>query len=330
VARVFGHKTFDRCPESGNNPNGMRRRPARAAGVPSAPRLRGSVEAPVPDFAIVDTHVHLYDPAAIAYPWMAGAPPLNSPHGSGEYTAAIGPVAVEKLVFVEVDAGPGEHLKEARWVESLARSDGRIAGIVASMPLEDGAAVEADIAAFAKVPLARGVRRLIQGHVGDPGWCLRPAFLDGVRLVAAHRLHFEICIYHPQMQDAIALVRRCPEVDFVLDHIGKPGIAAGLSEPWRSDIRELAALPNVVCKLSGVVTEADHSSWTYDDVAPYMSHVIDAFGFDRLMFGGDWPVLELAGTFPQWVGIVDRVTAGVGEADLRKLYRDTAVRVYRL
>jgi L-fuconolactonase len=284
----------------------------------------------VPDFPLIDTHAHLYDPSAIAYPWMAGMPALNAPHGSAEYTAAIGPVAVEKLVFVEVDAAPGAHLDEARWVENLARTDGRIAGIVASIPLEKGGAAEADIAEFAKMPLARGVRRLIQGHVDEPGWCLRPAFVDGVKLVGGHGLIFEICIYHPQMRDAAELARRCPDVSFVLDHLGKPGIKDGLSEPWRSDIRALAERPNVACKISGAVTEADHRSWRYDQVAPYVSHSIECFGFDRVMFGGDWPVLELATTYPDWVAVVDRITAGVAEGDLRKLYRDNAIRTYRL
>jgi L-fuconolactonase len=285
---------------------------------------------PVPDFPIVDTHVHLYDPAAISYPWMAGVPALNSRHGSEEYTAAIGPVAVEKLVFVEVDAGPGAHLAEARLVEKLAQADKRVAAIVASMPLEQGASTEPDIVTFAGMPLARGVRRLIQGHVSEPGWCLRQAFVEGVKLVAKHGLGFEICIYHPQMKDAIELVRRCPEVSFVLDHIGKPGIEAGLTEPWKTEMRTLASLPNIVCKLSGVVTEADHAAWTYEQVAPYMAHAIGCFGFDRVMFGGDWPVLNLASRYPDWVAVVDRVTAGVARGDLRKLYRDNAIRQYRL
>jgi L-fuconolactonase len=284
----------------------------------------------VPDFPLIDTHVHVYDPSAISFPWMGDVPQLDSPHGSAEYTAAIGPVAVDKLVFVEVDAGPGEHLAEARWVENLARSDSRISGTVASTPLEDGAAAEAEIAAFAKMPLARGVRRLIQGHAGEPGWCLRPAFVEGVKAVGRYGLHFEICIYHPQMRDAVELIRRCPEVSFVLNHLGKPGIRDGHAEPWGREIREMAALPNVVCKMSGVVTEADHRAWTYDEVAPYISHAINTFGFDRLVFGGDWPVLELAASYPQWIAIVDRVTAGVPESDLRKLYRDNAMRVYRL
>ena len=284
----------------------------------------------MPDFPIVDAHVHLYDPDALDYPWMKDEPALNSPHGSAEYTAAIAGVAVDKLVFVEVDAAGGRHLDEAVWVEAAARNDSRIGAIVASMPLEKGRAAEPDIAAFARMPLARAVRRLIQAHVDEPGWCLRPDFIAGVKLLAKYDLGFEICIVHPQMADAIELVRRCPEVRFILDHIGKPGIKDGLREPWWSQMRELASLPNVVCKVSGVVTEADHKSWTYDQVAPYVAHAIEFFGFDRVAFGGDWPVVELATRYPDWVAIVDRVTAGASPADVRKLYRDTAIAFYDL
>jgi L-fuconolactonase len=284
----------------------------------------------LPDFPLVDTHVHLYDPAAVRYPWMAGVSPLNSRHGPAEFTTAIGGVAVDKLVFVEVDAAPGENFAELAWVADAATRDPRIQAMVASIALEKGRAVEAEIAAFAAMPLARTVRRLIQDQVAEPGWCLRPDFLEGVRLVGEHRLGFEICILHPQMRDAIELVRRFPEIPFVLDHIGKPGIRDALREPWWSDIRGLAALPNVVCKISGAVTEADHAAWTYDQVAPYVAHAIRCFGFDRVMFGGDWPVMELATRYPDWVELVERITAGASSADLRKLFRDNAIRVYRL
>ena len=284
----------------------------------------------MPDFPLVDTHVHLYDPSAIGYPWMADVPLLNSPHGPEEYSAAIGGVAIDKLVFIEVDAGPGQHLAEVRWVEALAKTDRRIQAIVASIPLEKGKAAEADIVAFAGMPLARGVRRLIQGHIDEPGWCLRPDFVEGVTLVGKHGLAFEICIKHPQMKDAIELVRRCPEMRFVLDHIGKPGIKDGLTEPWRTDMRELARLPNIACKVSGVVTEADHRAWTYDRIAPSIAHAIDCFGFDRVMFGGDWPVMELATRYPDWVAIVDRIVAGASQGEKRKLYRENAIRHYRL
>jgi predicted TIM-barrel fold metal-dependent hydrolase len=225
---------------------------------------------------------------------------------------------------------PGQHLDEARWVAAAAKSDQRIQGIVASIPLEQGAAAEADIAAFATMPLARGVRRLIQPHVAEPGWCLRLDFVSGVKLLPKYGLPFEICILHPQMGDAIELVRRCPEVAFILDHIGKPGIKAGIREPWWEQIRELAELPNVVCKVSGVVTEADHNSWTYDQVAPYIERAVESFGFDRVMFGGDWPVCELATGYENWVSTLDQAVSGASRADLEKLYRNNAIRAYRL
>jgi predicted TIM-barrel fold metal-dependent hydrolase len=285
----------------------------------------------VPNFPIVDAHVHLYDPQAIRFAWMTEAPLLNKPHLPPYYDERAAPVAVDGIVFVEVDADDGRHIDEALWVSALAKSEPRLKAMVASAPLEKGAAaVEADLAAIAKLPLARGVRRLIQAHVDEPGWCLRPGFVEAVKLLPAHTLSFDICIYHPQMADAIELVRRCPEVSFILDHIGKPGIREGVTEPWRSQMRELASLPNVMCKISGVVTEADHQAWTYDHVAPYVAHALDCFGFDRVAFGGDWPVAEQAVRYAEWVAIVDRVAAGASETDLRKLYRENAIRFYRM
>jgi L-fuconolactonase len=125
-------------------------------------------------------------------------------------------------------------------------------------------------------------------------------------------------------------VERLPHVRFVLNHIAKPGIRDGLVEPWKSEMRALAGFPNVVCKISGVVTEADPKAWTYDGVAPYIAHSIESFGFDRVMFGGDWPVLERAGNYPGWVSVVERVSAGATPAERRKLFRDNAIRHYRL
>ena len=107
------------------------------------------------------------------------------------------------------------------------------------------------------------------------------------------------------------MMRQCPEVSFVLDHIGKPGIKAGLIDPWRTHIREMAALPNVVCKLSGVTTEAEHKTWTRDQLRPYIDHVIACFGPDRILYGGDWPVSELAGSYLQWL-----VDARLGDGGL--------------
>jgi L-fuconolactonase len=283
----------------------------------------------LPNFPIVDAHVHLYDPAAVDYPWMRGNTLLESLHGPAEFTAAAAPVTVDKIVFLEVNGA--DWRSEMHWVDAQAKRDRRIQAMVVSLPLEQGAsAVEKHVAEVRKNPLVRGVRRLIQGHVNEPGWCLRPGFVDAVRLVGEHGLGFDICIYHPQMADAIALVKLCPDVRFILDHMGKPGIRDGIRDPWWAEMRELAQQPNVVCKISGVITEADKESWSYDDVAPYVSHAIACFGFDRIAFGGDWPVVDTAGNYRRRVEVLDRTVAGTPHHDLKKLYRDNAIAYYRL
>ena len=112
------------------------------------------------------------------------------------------------------------------------------------------------------------------------------------------------------MPNTLKMMRACPEVAFVLDHIGKPGIKMGLLDPWRQHVREMAALRNVVCKLSGITTEADHKSWNRDQLRPSIDHVIECFGPDRILYGGDWPVSELAGSYLQWLATLDWATAG--------------------
>lgn len=283
----------------------------------------------MPNFPIVDAHVHLYDVARLRYGWLVHAPKINRTHLLEDFDRARGAVNVEKLVFAEVAVDPGLHLEEAAFVQEMADRDIRLAGIVAHAPLEQGAAVEADLAALKAFPGVRGVRRLIETE-RDPSFCLAPAFLEGLRLLPQYGLSFDICLKHTAMVYALELTRRCPDVSFVLDHIGKPDIKNGLREPWFSQIAELARRPNVVCKISGVITEADRASWTPDQVEPYVAHAIASFGFGRAMFGSDWTVSELTHRYPTWVEIVDHVVAGASEAELRALYRDTATRVYRL
>jgi L-fuconolactonase len=285
----------------------------------------------MPDFPIIDSHLHIYDPGLISFPWMKARPSLDSPHLPETFFAAVDSVQVEGAVFVEVDAAPGFNLREAEFVTRQASREPRLAGMVASVALDSGPeAAAADLKTLAGMPLARGVRQLIERHVDEPGWAVRQPFVEGVQCLAAYDMSFDLCLYHPQLRDAIELVGRCPQVKFVLDHIGKPGIKAGLTEPWRTDLRTLAGLPNVMCKISGVVTEADHARWTEAEISPYIEHAIDCFGYDRVMFGGDWPVSELATSYASWVGLVDRITATASAADRRKLFRDNAIAFYRL
>ncbi len=281
------------------------------------------------EFPIIDSHVHLLDMKRFGYGWAAGAPKLKRDWTPNDLAAAAAPHEIESFVFVEVDVDQPQYLDEADWVQTIAGRASRLKGCVASLPLEKGPVLEAEMARLAKLPVMRGVRRLIQNQP-DPDFVLKPDFLAAVKLLPKFGLSFDICIFHHQLENTIEFVGRCPDVSFVLDHIAKPGIKAGLVDPWRDHIRRMAALPNVVCKLSGVTTEADHQNWTRDQLRPYLDHVIEAFGFDRILYGGDWPVSELAGRYTDWLDVLDWTTSGCSEAERRKLFRDNAQRVYRL
>ena len=283
----------------------------------------------MPDFPIFDTHVHLYDLARLRYGWLAGAPQIDRSHLVADFDAACAGVAVAGFVFVEVAADAGQHLAEARFAQQIADGEPRLAALVAHAPVEKGAAVEDDLQALLAHRHLRGIRRLIQGEI-NPAVCLEPDFIAGVQRLAAHGLTFDICIKHWAMTYAIALVEKCPDVTFVLDHIGKPDIRHGLSEPWWSQMRQLARLPNVVVKISGAIGETGPEGWSAAQVKPYVAHALECFGFKRAMFGSDWPVSALSHGYGDWVALVDEVIAGAGAAEKRALYRDTARRVYRL
>ena len=283
----------------------------------------------MPDFPIVDSHVHLLDPKRFGYSWTAGAPSLNRTALPNDLFKAAAPFKIDTIVFAEVDVDLPQHLAEAAWVAELSKSTPEIKGMVAALPLERGEAVEPDIEQLKKHRITRGVRRLIQNQP-DPEFCLKPDFIAGLKLLARHDLSFDICVFHHHLPNVIKMVEKCPEVRFVLDHIGKPAIKAGLSEPWRRHIKELASHQNVFCKISGVANEADHKTWTREQLKPYIAHAIECFGFDHSMYGGDWHVMELAIRYPEWVEIVDEVVAGSSPEEKRKLFRETAIRFYRL
>ncbi|MSU23110.1 MAG: amidohydrolase [Opitutus sp.] len=283
----------------------------------------------MPNFPIVDTHLHLWDLGRLRYPWLASVPALNKNHLIDDYRRACGSVAVAKMVFLQCECDATQHLAEADWVTEVARTDPRIRGIVPWAPVERGEAAGDALSQLAANPLVKGIRRIIQFEA-DQGFCLKPEFVRGVQLLHTHGLSFDLCINHRQLANTIKLVRQCPNVSFVLDHIGKPDIKAGLLDPWRAELRELSRLENVWCKVSGLVTEADFATWTPADLRPYLDHVIDCFGFGRVMFGGDWPVSTQATDYPRWVATLDDALRGCSPDELRQLYVTNAEKFYRV
>ncbi|HEY5551158.1 MAG TPA: amidohydrolase family protein [Opitutaceae bacterium] len=277
-----------------------------------------------PEF--VDSHMHFWDLGRFRYSWLDEHPSIAGRHTPENIDAEAGPLAPSQIVFVECGA---PWLEEVRWIESLAAREPRIAAIVAHCPMNTGAGTEAAIAGLRRHPLVRGVRHNIQDET-DPRYCASDAFVAGVRMLAGTGLSFDICCKHGQLPAVVELVRRCPDTRFVLDHFGKPAIAIGQLDPWRADIAVLAALPNIVCKLSGIITEADHARWTIDDLRPFVDHVLATFGPGRLLFGGDWPVAKLAGSYTRWLETARLLVSHLPPGDQAAIFSTNARRAYRL
>lgn len=278
---------------------------------------------------IVDTHLHLWDPKKLRYAWLDGNPVLDQAYGLDRYNAATEGLGVEAMVFLQCEVDTAQYQDEADWIAELAKVDPRIRGMVAWAPLEKGRAVAADLERLARHDILRGIRRIIQFEP-DVDFCLRPDFIEGVRTLADFDLSFDICVDQRTMANALKFAAQVPDVPMILDHIGKPRIKAGEMEPWASEMRELAAMPHVVCKISGVATEADHANWTDDQLKRYVEVAIDAFGFDRVMFGGDWPVAVQAIEYRRWVELLDTILASASDVERQKFWHDNAVRFYRL
>jgi len=276
---------------------------------------------------IIDTHQHLWDLDLFSYSWCQGIPALNRSFRMPDYLAATRGVDLDKSVHLEADVDEPDMLRETRQILSLAEQDNPLAGVVAC-----GRPESADFKSYldqiAGHPKLKGVRRVL--HTQPDDLSRSPLFIENVRSLEEYGLSFDICVLARQLPAAINLVRQCPGVSFVLDHCGNPRVKEKLFEPWRAQIKELAGLPNTVCKISGIVTNADPENWTLEDLRPYVDHVIEGFGWDRVIFGSDWPVCTLAASFQQWVDALRRLTEDAGEGNQRKLFRENAERVYRL
>lgn len=284
----------------------------------------------MPDFPIVDSHVHFWDSGINRVSWTAAHPAIERRFLPADLDADRGGVELAALVVVEADVDAGLYLKEASWAAGLAERDARIRAVVAHAPLEYGGAVGSELEKLAAQPLVRGVRRLIRGRDAD-AFCGDAGVREAVGMLARFDLHFELCLSHDQLPAVIDLVAACPQVRFVLDHLASPGVGAGGRAPWWEGIGELAAMEHVTaCKISGIATEADHGGWTEEELRPYIDRALEVFGPERVMFGSDWPVMRLALSYPRWVEVVERAVADWSAADRRRLFVENAERVYRL
>jgi L-fuconolactonase len=276
-----------------------------------------------------DAHHHLWELARRPHAWLDG-PEMDAIRR--DFTLAdLAPQAkaagIGRTVLVQVLPS----LAETAEFLALAGEPDLVAGVVGWADLTC-AAVPETLAALRSGPggaRLAGIRHLVQGEP-DPGWLARPDVRRGLRAVADAGLVYDLLTLPRQLPAAIEAARALPGLTFVLDHLSKPPIASGALQPWATLVRELAALPNVSCKLSGMVTEAGRPGWTVAGLRPYAEVILDAFGPSRVMFGSDWPVCLLAASYAEVVSAAQELAAGLDQDEQADVFGGTAARVYRL
>lgn len=277
---------------------------------------------------IIDTHQHLWDLGQFGYSWTENVPKLKRSFLMEDYLKAVEGLEMQGSVHVEADVDRRFMLDETRHVLRLSeQADNPLMGVVAAArPEFDG--FREYIESIAGHPNLKGIRRIL--HTQPDGLGTTTTFVGNVRSLAGYGLSFDICMLARQLPEAVTLIEKCPEVSFILDHCGNPDIKSGELAGWREQIRIISGFPNVTCKVSGILVNTDIDNWKVDDLRPSVEHVIESFGWDRVMFGSDWPVCTLAAELKTWVGALLQIASGAAETDLQKLFSENATRVYRL
>jgi L-fuconolactonase len=237
------------------------------------------------------------------------------------------PLLDETGIAATVAVQACQTVAETDWLLQLAESNDWIAGVVGWAPLVSPS-VGQTLERLAANPKLKGIRHILQAEPSE--YMLTDDFNRGVAMLRKFNLAYDVLIHQHQLPAAIEFVDRHPYHSMILDHVAKPLIKAGELEPWRTHIRELARRPHVVCKLSGMVTEADFSSWTIDGLRPYIETVLEAFGPQRLLFGSDWPVCAVACHYGKWVSVVQQFLALLSSDEQAMILGGNAIKAYRL
>lgn len=273
----------------------------------------------------LDAHQHFWKFDGDRYGWIdESMTVLRRDFGPEDLVPHLEDLALDGSVVVQARCD----LDETRWLLALAREHDHVMGVVGWVDLCDADCAR-DLAELSREESFKGVRHVVQDEPDDE-FLLRDDFRAGVARLEEFGLTYDLLIHPRHLGPAVRFVDHFPDQPFVLDHLAKPFIARGELEPWARDLRELARRPNVCCKVSGLVTEAEWNRWAPDDFTPYLDVCLEAFGEDRLMFGSDWPVCLLSADYTSTAGIVTAWAHALDEGQRRKLFGENAARFYSI
>jgi L-fuconolactonase len=277
---------------------------------------------------IVDAHQHFWDPATGDYPWMTDElAAIRRRFAPDDLRPIVERRGVTRTILVQTRSSLPETVE---FLDTAASID-FVAGVVGWIDLTDEAIVDV-LDRLRSGPTGRwlvGIRHQTHDEP-DPDWLTRPDVMRGLRAVARAGLPYDLVIRTRELPASLEIATRIPELALVVDHIAKPDIRHGLFEPWAERMAALAAMPNVTCKVSGMVTEADWSTWTRAELRPYVDLVLGWFGPRRLLFGSDWPVCLLAATYDEVLDAAEELFGGLTAAERDEVFEGTATRVYGL
>lgn len=273
----------------------------------------------------IDAHQHFWEYHPEEYPWITeelGVLRRNF------LPSDLAPELIKSDLEGSIAVQARQSLTESRWLLSLAEKNSHILGVVGWVDLCSDQ-IDAQLAEFSSHPQFVGVRHVVQDEP-DNSFMLRPDFLNGIDRLKNHGLSYDILIFPKQLEAALQLVAQFPEQPFVIDHIAKPSIKDGSLQPWQRHIKEFSKFPNVNCKISGMVTEADWENWKQEDMKPYLETVMETFSPNRLMYGSDWPVCLLAGNYCRIIDLATHYISQLSTQDQELVFGGTAAQFYKI
>ena len=275
----------------------------------------------------IDAHQHFWQLSQpFDYRWL-DAPGLQAicrdylPEDLAPLLQAAG---IDGSIFVQTQ----HNVAENRWVLQLAEQHAFLKGVVGWVDLASPDC-ERQLEEFAAHPKFVGVRHVVQDEPDDD-FMIRPEILRGLKVLERHGVPYDLLFYVKHLKHAPTVAKACPNLPLVIDHLSKPRIREQILDDWIANLRQAASFPNVFCKLSGLVTEADHQRWTVSDLRPYVDAALEAFGPQRCMYGSDWPVCELAGTYEQVHTAMQQLLSSLSDAEQARIFGGTAIEFYGL